>query len=183
VAVIVGQALIVGEIGSSDVWADHIRQLRTYFARSIVKVVLHRRLAAIVLAVLLFGANTAMASVCDAYCASVGKKNPDHHHQTAAIPSSPHRHMHAQQHRAECPDCPKTAGQSSLQLPDCGTFAQVQALQENSRVLSDDHPVSQLDVATSSASSLSPVQSQRFSSLHAPPNISSFQPVLVSIRI
>src|ERR1700716_4122127 len=105
---------------------------------SIVKVVLHRRLAAIVLALALFGANTAMASVCEAYCAGVGKKNSDHHHQTAASPSSPHHHMHAQQHRADCPQCPKIVGHSPLQLPDCGSFAGVQALQETSRVLSDD---------------------------------------------
>jgi hypothetical protein len=155
---------------------------------SIVKVVLHRKLAAIVLAVALFGANTAMASVCEAYCASVGKKNSDrHHHQAASTPASHHHHPHhmlAQQHRADCPECPKTAAQTSLQLPDCGSFARAQALQENSRVFSDDHAVSQLDVAKSSTgSSLTLIQSERFSSRHAPPNISSFQPVLVSIRI
>jgi hypothetical protein len=152
--------------------------------RSIVKRVLHRRLAAIVLLVALFGANTAMASVCEAYCAGVGKKNSDHHHQTTATPSSPHHHMHVQQHREDCPQCPKIAGQSSLQLPDCGCFTRVQTLQENSRVFSDDHAVSQRNVAQSSAaSSLAPIKSERFSSLHSPPNISRFQPVLVSIRI
>jgi hypothetical protein len=158
--------------------------LRRYSLQSIVKVVLHRRLAAIVLAVALFGANTATASVCEAYCGSVGKKNSDHHHQTAATPSSPHHHLHAQQHRADCPECPKTAGQSSLQLPDCRSFARVQALQENSRVFSDDHALSQLDGAKSSTgSSLAPIKSERFSCFHGPPNISSFQPVLVSLRI
>jgi hypothetical protein len=149
-----------------------------------VNIVLHRRLAAIVLAVALFGANTAMASVCEAYCAGVSKKNSDHHHQTAATPSSPHHHMNAQKHREDCPQCPKIAGQSSLQLPDCGSFAGVQALQENSRVFSDDHAVSQRDVANSSTcSSLAPIESERFSSLHSPPSISSFQPVFASIRI
>ena len=146
---------------------------------------LPRRLAAIVLAVALFGVNTAMASVCEAYCAGVSKKHSDHHYQnqTAAATSSPHHHMHAQEHRGDCPECPKIAGQSS-QLPDCGSFARVQALQKTSQVLSDDHAVSQLDVTKSSTgSSLSPIQSERFSCLHSPPNISSFQPVLVSIRI
>jgi hypothetical protein len=152
-------------------------------AGSIVKVVLHRKLAAIVLALALFGANTAMASVCDACCATVGKKNSDHHHQTAATPSTSHHRMHAQQHRADCPQCPEIAGQSSL-LPDCGTFVQVQALQENSRVFADDHAVSQLNLAKSSTGFLlAPIQSERFSSLHSPPNIRSFRPVLVSIRI
>src|SRR5258708_16002432 len=70
--------------------------LHGYSAGSIVKVVLHPKLAATVLAVALLGANTAMASVCEAYCAGVGKKNSDHHHQTAATPSSSHHHMHAQ---------------------------------------------------------------------------------------
>ena len=158
--------------------------MRRDYAKSIVKIVLHRRLAAIVLLLALFGANTAMASVCEAYCAGVRKNNSDHHHQTEATPSSSHHHMHARQHRADCAECPKTAGQSSLQLPDCVSFARVQALQENSRVFTNDHAVSQLDVAKSpTGSSLAPIQSERFSSLHSPPNISSFQSVLVSIRI
>jgi len=134
--------------------------------------------------VALFGANPAMASVCEAYCAGVGKKNSDHHHQMTATPSSSHHHMPAQQHRADCPQCPKIVGQFSLRLPDCASFARVQALQENSRVFTDDHAVSQREVAESStASSLAPIQSGRFSSLHSPPNVSSFQPVLVSLRI
>jgi hypothetical protein len=148
--------------------------------------VLHRKLAAIVLAVALFAANTAMASMCGAYCAGVGKKNSDHHHhhQTLATLSSHRHHMHAQQHRVDCPECPKNAGQSLMQLPNCGSFTRVQALQENSRVFTDDHAVSQLDVAKSSTgSSLAPIKSERFSSLHAPPKICSFQPILVSIRI
>ncbi|SRR5712692_4404056 len=179
--------MLLGAIkaGGTDLTVRSVssRELRGEYAGSIVKIVLHRRLAAIVLLVALFGANTAMASVCEAYCAGVGKKNSDHHHQTAPTPSS-HHHMHAPQHRADCQACPKTAEQSSLQLPDCRSFAQVQALQENSRVFSDDHAVSQLDIAKSSTgSSLAPIQSERFSSLHSPPSISSFQPVLVSIRI
>lgn len=157
--------------------------LRGYSAGSIVKVVLHRRLAAIVLGVALFAANTAMVSMCEAYCAGVGTKKSDRHHQTLATLSSHRHHMHGQRHRADCPECPKTAGQSS-QFPDCGSFARVQALQENSRVCTDDHTVSHLDVGKSSTGAwLTPIKSERFSSLHAPPNICSFQPVLVSIRI
>jgi hypothetical protein len=71
-----------------------------------------------------------------------------------------------------------------LQLPNCGSFAGLQALQESSRVVADDHAVSQLDVAKSSAgSSPALVQSERFSPLHSPPNVSRFQPGLVPIRI
>jgi hypothetical protein len=158
--------------------------LRGYSAWGIVKVVFYRRLAAIVIVVALFGANTAMASVCGACCAGPGQKNTDHHHQTATRFSSPHHHTHAQQHRADSPECPKTAGSFSPQLPDCGSFTRVQGLRENSRVFSDDHAVSQLEVAKSSAGSLlAPVESKRFSPLESPPNVSSFQPVLVSLRI
>jgi len=145
---------------------------------------LPRRLAAIVVLMALLGANTAMASVCEAYCAGVGKKNSDHHHQTAAKPSSPHHHKHAQEHRVDCAECPKTAAQSSLQLPGCASFARIQALQENSRRFFADHAVSQLDVDNSSTGpSLAPIQSERSSFLHSPPHIGNFQPVLVSIRI
>src|ERR1700680_3559407 len=120
----------------------------------IVKIVLHRRLAAIVIVVALFAANTARASVCEACCAGVGEKNTDHHHQTATRFSSPHHHTHAQQHRADCPEWRKTAGQSSPQLLDCGSFTRVQGLRDNSRVFSDENAVSQLQVAKSSAGSL-----------------------------
>ena len=170
--------------GPNDARGDQSRYLRRHCAWGIVKVVLHRRLAAIVLVVALFGADTAMASVCETYCAGVGKKNSDHHHQTASRFSSPHHHMHPQQPRADCPECPKIAGPSSLRLPGCGRLARVQALQENSRVFSDERTVSQLDVAKSSTcSSPAPLKSYRFSSLHSPPNISNFQPMLVSLRI
>jgi hypothetical protein len=151
---------------------------------SIVKVVLHRKLAAIVLLVALFSASAAMASVCEAYCATAGKKSADHSHQTATTHSSPHHHMHAPQHQADCQECHKSAGQASLQLSDCLSFTQVQALRETSRVRSDDCAVSQLDVAKSFTGSLFiPIQSERFSPLHFPPRLSSFHPELVSIRI
>jgi hypothetical protein len=145
---------------------------------------LKHRLAAIVLATTLLSANTAMAAVCETYCAGISKKTSDHHHQTAAASSSGHHHTHAQQHRADCPECPNTAGQSSLHLPGCGSFTLVQAMQENLRVLADDRPVSQHDVAKSSTGSLlTPIKSNIFSTLHSPPSVSNFQPVLVSIRI
>src|SRR5438552_15842319 len=100
-----------------------------------------------------------MASVCEAYCPGVGKKISDHHHQTASTPSSSHHHMHAQQHPADCPQCPKIAGHSSQRLPDCASFARVQALEENSRAVGVDHAVSRLDVAKSpTGSSLTPIQ-------------------------
>ena len=150
-----------------------------------MEIVVHRRLAAIVLLVALFGANTAMASVCEAYCAGVGKQKSDHHHQTAAKSSPSHHHMHAQQHRADCRECPKAAGQFSLQPPDCGRFTQVHALGETSRVFSNNLAVPQLNIVSSSVDSslAAPVESERLSYLHSPPNISNFPPVVVSLRI
>src|SRR3982074_1538138 len=140
---------------------------------------LPRKSAAIALLVALIGANTAMASVCEAYCAGVGKKT-DHHHQALARSFSPHQHMRAQQHRADCPRCLKTSVQSSPQLADCGSFTPVQVLQENSRVFTDDHAVSHLYVANSpTGSSLARIERKRFSPLHSPPNISSFQPIRI----
>ena len=139
-----------------------------------------RRLAAIVLAIALFGANTAMASMCEVYCAGVGKKSSDHHHPKAAGTSG-HHHMHAQ-HRAEyCSECSKGVAQS---VTDCRNFAEGQALQESSRILSDDHANFQPVVTKSSTGVLPPpLVRERFSSLHSPPNVSNFQPLLVSLRI
>jgi len=132
----------------------------------------------------LFGANADMASMCEVYCAGVDKGNSDHHHQTAARLPSSHQHMHAQQHAADCPECPKSAREASLQHPDCGNFTQVQALQENSRIFSDDHASFQLGITKSSTGFLlAPMERERFSPVHSPPNISIFQPALVSLRI
>jgi hypothetical protein len=168
--------------GPNDAWGDHSRYLRRYSAWDIVKVVLYRRLAAIVIVVALFGANTAMASVCEACCAGAGEKNTDHHHQITIGFSSPHHNTHAQEHRADCPECPKSVRRSSLRRPDCGSFNQV--LRDDSRVFSDERAVSQIDAADSSTSFLPiPIESERFSPFHSPPKISGFEPILVSLRI
>ena len=141
---------------------------------------LHQRLVAIVLLGTLFGANTGMASVCEACCARAGEKNTHHQHQTATRFSSPHHHTHAQEHRADCPQCPKSVRRSALQPPDCGNFSLVQALQENSRVCD----VSQADGSQSSTGFLPPpIENERFSTFHSPPKVSSFEPILVSLRI
>jgi hypothetical protein len=155
--------------------------LRSYFPESIVKVVLHRKLAAIIVLLTLFGANTALASICEAYCGDAGNKNADYHHQT--VPSS-HHHTHVQQHYGDCPKCPKGAGRRSMQPPNCGNLAQAQILQDNPRILSRDREVSQLDVAKSSTGSPSmPIESEHFSSFHSPPNLRGFGLVLTSLRI
>src|SRR5712691_9426858 len=150
----------------------------------IMKVVLPRRLAAIVLLMALLGANAALASVCEVYCAGAVEKNVDHHHQSETGLSALHHHHPTAEHHnmAGCPACPKSAGLTSPHPRDCAN--EVQALQDNSRVFSDERPISQLDVAKLSTGSLPvPLESERFSPFHSPPKISSFEPILVSLRI
>jgi hypothetical protein len=146
-----------------------------------VKAVLHRKLVVVVLLVALAGANTAMASVCEAYCADASNKNADYQHQT--VPSS-HHHIHVQQHRGNCPECPKGAGPRSMQPPNCGNFVQVQIVQGNPRIFSRNLEVSSLDVTKSSTGSPPvPIESEHFSPFHSPPNLHGLGPVLTSLRI
>lgn len=149
-------------------------------ARSMVKIVSHRRLSAIVLLVVLLGANTAVASVCEAYCAVA--MNGDGHHQTEMGVSSSHRHSSSEHHMAGCSACPKGAGLASPRPPDCANV--VLALQRESRVFSGDRGVRQPAVSASAATSLRrPIDNARFSAFHAPPNISRSYPLLVPLRI
>jgi hypothetical protein len=144
---------------------------------------LHRRLAATLLVMALLGANSAAAFVCQAYCAEAGKNNTVHHQiETRASPSS--HQIHAHHADADCQECLKAAGPSSLQRPKCGSVAQVLALQEIARASSTDRKVLQLDVNRTSANSFQrPVENARFLPSHSPPQINSFERVLVSLRI
>jgi hypothetical protein len=163
-----------------DAWDDKNRWLREDCAQEYGENVTHRRLAAIVLLMVLLGANTAVASVCEAYCAV--EKKGHHHHQTEMTVSSPHHHPHAQHHMAGCPACPKSAGLPSPHPRDCAN--EVQALREPLSTLSSDREVLQLEITRSSTGSLqAPIERERFSPFHSPPKISSFEPILVSLRI
>jgi hypothetical protein len=145
---------------------------------------LHRRLAATLLVMALLGANTAAASVCEAYCAEPGKNNTGHHHQTETRASAHSHQTHAHHAEVDCRECLKSAGRLSLQRPECGNVAQVLALQEIARASSTDRKVLQLDVNRTPANSLpTPIENARFSPFHSPPQINSFERVLVSIRI
>ena len=152
-----------------------------HFARSIVKLVLHRRLVSIVLLMVLLCANTAVASVCEAYC--VVEKNGHHHYQTGTTLSSrAHHHPPAQHHMAGCAACPNSAGLASPQPQYCGN--ETQALQEPSSTMSSDRGVLQLEITRSSIGSLpAQIETERFSPFHSPPKVSSFDPILVSPRI
>lgn len=141
-----------------------------------MKVVLHRRLAAILLLMVLLGANAAAASVCEVCCAI--EKSANHHDQMEMTSMSPHHHPTSQHHMAGCPACSKSAGLASRRPPDCAT------LQRESRVFSGDRAVRHVD-ATKSLTGPFPAQidNARFSAFHAPPNLTSFDPLLVSLRI
>lgn len=143
----------------------------------------HRRLAAILLVTALLGANTAVTSVCEAYCAGTGKNNAGHHHQTETRSSAASNQTHAHHPNANCSECLKSV-RRSLQGPDCGSFAQAQTLQEGARASSTDRKVSQLDVNRTPANSLPrPVENVRFWLIHPPPKIGTSASVLVSLRI
>lgn len=144
---------------------------------------LHRRLAAAILVVALFGANTATASICEARCTDAAEPNADHHHQTSTQFSSPRGHAHIQHSSASCSECLKSTQGWRVHSRDCEKFAQAQALQENERVSSAGSGVLRLEAPWSSTSSLPrSIESKRYLPLHSPPPADS-EPVRVSLRI
>jgi len=142
--------------------------------------VLHK-LATIVLLAAMFGANTARASICEAYCAGT-RKHAEHHDISATRNSSPHHHPHAKQDQAKCSKCPTSS--FSVQLPPCERLTQFQALQNSMRVFSDRRPIAHLRLVKSSSNSFgAPVESELFSTFHPPPKLSDPGIALVSLRI
>ena len=145
-----------------------------------MKCVLHRRLSAIVLLGVLLGANTAVASVCEAYCTFAIGGNRDHGMEMAGSPS--HHHAPSQHHMDGCSVCPKGADLASPRPPDCASV--VLALQGESRALSSEGAVRQLDVSKLIIDALpAPIDNARFSAFHAPPNIGATYSLLVPLRI
>ncbi len=145
---------------------------------------LKRRLAAIVLATTLFSANTAMASVCEAYCAIVAKNNFGHHHPTAATFSSPHHHSHVQRASVDCPECLNSVGNSALHSPRCGMLAEVQLPQEAGRAYFTHRGALQPNTPRSSNGFWQgPIETEGFLPFQSPPEISSFRPTQVALRI
>jgi hypothetical protein len=131
----------------------------------------------------LVAANTAGASVCEAYCAGTGKSNTGHHHQKEPQSFASSHPAHAHGASINCPECLKSLGQL-LEQPDCRSFAQLQTLQGSARPSSINRGDSQLDVNQTPVDYLvRPVENARFSPLHPPPQMSGFAPLLVSLRI
>lgn len=144
---------------------------------------LHRRLAAAILVVALFGANTATASICEARCTDAAETNADHHHQTSTQFSSPQGHAHGQHSSASCSECLKSTAGWRVHSRDCEKLAEAQALQENARASSVGRGVLRLGAPWSSAGSLRrSIESKRYLALHSPPPADS-EPVRVSLRI
>jgi hypothetical protein len=173
-------AILGRQSNEVDALDDQCRRLREGWTRSMVKFVASRSSSAIVLLLVLLGANSAVASVCEAYCAVAMGGNRDH--QTEMAGSSSHHHSSSQHHMTGCSVCPKGAGVASPRPPDCANV--VLGLQGESRVLSRNDATRQLDVSTSTTKSLAvPINNVRFSTSHAPPSISSSYPLLVPLRI
>jgi hypothetical protein len=143
-----------------------------------------RRLAATLLVMALLGANTAAAAVCEGYCAGSGQKKADHHHQTEARLASPRHHSHVQRASVDCPECLNSVGRSSLHPPRCGMLGQVQALQETRRASFLDRGVLQPDTTRFSTGFWpGPIETEGFLPFQSPPQISSFEPTRVALRI
>jgi hypothetical protein len=144
-----------------------------------VKIVMHRRLAAIVLLIVLVGANTAVASVCAACCAV--EQSRDHHNQTETMSSTSHHHPDTQHRMAGCGQCPLSMGMAGIDPERC---AEVQALLQKTRVYSSDRATRQGDtLATSTFFLPTQANSARSSHFHPPPKLTGFSPTLVSLRI
>ena len=173
-------AILGRQSNEVDALDDQCRRLREGWTRSMVKFVASRSSSAIVLLLVLLGANSAVASVCEAYCAVA--MGGDRDRQTEMAGSSSHHHSSSQHHMTGCSVCPKGAGVASPRPPDCANV--VLGLQRESRVFSGDRGVRQPAVSASAATSLRrPIDNARFSAFHAPPNISSSYPLLVPLRI
>jgi hypothetical protein len=144
-----------------------------------VKLVMYRRLAAIVLLIVLVGANTAVASVCAACCAV--EKNDTRHRHADTMSSSSHHHPATQHRMGGCGQCPLRMGMAGSEPERC---AEGQALVEKARVFSRDRAVQQSDVVETTAIFLpTPADGAGLSHFRPPPKLTSFDPILVSLRI
>jgi hypothetical protein len=144
-----------------------------------VKTVIYRRLAVIVLLIVLVGANTAVASVCTACCAV--EKNDSRHRHADTMSSSSHHHPATHHRMGGCGQCSLRMGMAGSERERC---AEGQALVETARVFSRDCAVQQSDVVETTAIFLpTPADGAGLSHFHPPPKLTSFDPILVSLRI
>lgn len=145
---------------------------------------LYRRLAAILVVMALLGVNTAAASICEAYCAGSGQGETEQHHHGEMRFSSPHHHSYVQAASVDCPECVNGVAGSPLHSPRCGMLAEVQPLQEYARTSFADCGALQLNATLPfNVFWRGPVEAEGFLPFQSPPKISTFQPILVSIRI
>jgi len=106
-------------------------------------IVVLRRLIAIILLFALFGANSALGSVCSSFC-------------SGAIQTFGNRHDHAQMSMdmpgtgdANCIECPPGFGKTVMQRPDCGNSDQAMNLKEDATAVSSEAFTSQLNLPPS----------------------------------
>ena len=126
---------------------------------------------------------SAFAATCDLDCLLAHS----HHKHSAALPQPHHHHSSGHVHSAQ----PAQADDSVGAVPQChqgvSTACSSDCVSKTSASASASlaRGLRNLVVFNMSSTGLLPValECERFSSLHSPPNISSFQPVLVSLRI
>lgn len=135
------------------------------------------RLLIAVLALTLSGTNTAVASMCAAYCMSAAfvGAGAAHHHRMES---------YSHHHTADCAECPPDTGNSLNQKPDCSRLLQIQALKEGSLSLAAPSGVSPIQAVDTPVRALALASDgTRFSPLKAPPKIRSLHSASAPLRI
>ncbi len=116
------------------------------------------KLVIAILVLALAGANSCIASMCDAYCMSSSSAGSAtvHHHQMESQPglTGISHHIHAHHKGAQCVECPLESGNSLNQKADCSSLVQIQALKEGSFSLDAPSGVAHFDVADAPADAL-----------------------------
>lgn len=106
------------------------------------------RILVAVLVVTLSGANSALASMCAAYCMSSATAGTAaaHSHQTDSQqnPAGVSHHVHQ---GLECVECPPKSGNRLNQKADCASLVQIQTLKQGSFNLDVPRGVAQFDAA------------------------------------
>jgi hypothetical protein len=106
------------------------------------------RLLVAVLVVTLSGANSALASMCAAYCMSSATAGTAaaHSHQTESQ-QNPARVGHHVHQGPKCAECPPKSGNRLNHKADCASLVQIQTLKQGSFNLEVPRGVAQFDAA------------------------------------
>jgi len=143
------------------------------------------RLLISVLVLLLSGADSAAALICNEFCASsapVGSAGL-HHHQRDSKSVTSNASPHAHHHGVPCAECPPKSGHSLNRNFDCSNLAGIQALTESSFSLNTPSAgVQVLAIDAANGPTLPVCHSQSVSFGTSPP-IKSSNPSSAPLRI